>query len=393
MADTCTVMTLPMFFSEKEHVINFNIGEFEFGPGTEGSGSSNLKNLVDGSAVGSVRGINAAIEDENYTIGENAFAEGNGTKASGYFTHAEGRDTLASGHQAHAEGYRTVASGYYTHAEGSNTKASGQAAHAEGYGGTYTINGVTYESGAKGETDHTEGYQTLTASGGTAGNHAEGYQTQATGGAAHAEGSNTTASGIQSHAEGQSTTASGGQSHVEGYYTTASGSWSHAEGNSTKATGSSSHAEGQSTKANGTNSHAEGQNTIASGSQSHAEGSYTISNHASQHVFGEYNVVDSSTAAAIKRGTYVEIVGNGISSSRSNARTLDWDGNEWLAGTLTVGIAPTNDMDVATKKYVDENAGGGTGNYTQLTNKPTINGVELNGALTSASLNIVATLG
>jgi hypothetical protein len=50
----------------------------------------------------------------------------------------------------------------------------------------------------------------------------------------------------------------------------------------------------------------------------------------------------------------VEIVGKGTSSSaRSNARTLDWNGNEVLAGKLTVGTAPTANMDVATKKYVD----------------------------------------
>ena len=52
--------------------------------------------------------------------------------------------------------------------------------------------------------------------------------------------------------------------------------------------------------------------------------------------------------------TYVEIVGNGNASTRSNARTLDWSGNETLAGKLTVGAGPTNNMDVATKQYVDD---------------------------------------
>jgi hypothetical protein len=43
-------------------------------------------------------------------------------------------------------------------------------------------------------------------------------------------------------------------------------------------------------------------------------------------------------------------VGNGTASDeRSNARTLDWNGNEVLAGKLTVGVNPTNAMDVATK--------------------------------------------
>lgn len=53
----------------------------------------------------------------------------------------------------------------------------------------------------------------------------------------------------------------------------------------------------------------------------------------SQVVSGQYNVADSSRIG--QRGSYIEIVGNGVSSSqRSNARTLDWGGNEWLAGQL-----------------------------------------------------------
>lgn len=100
-------------------------------------------------------------------------------------------------------------------------------------------------------------------------------------------------------------------------------------------------AEGRSTRASGTNSHAEGGSTTASGYNSHAEGSYTTANHKSQHVFGEYNIADPSTAAATARGNYVEIVGNGTSSADSNARTLDWSGNEWLAGSLTIGNPDT----------------------------------------------------
>lgn len=64
----------------------------------------------------------------------------------------------------------------------------------------------------------------------------------------------------------------------------------------------------------------------------------TIANHESQHVFGEYNEADPSQAEAYERGTYVEIVGKGTAyNARSNARTLDWNGNEWLAGNLTLG--------------------------------------------------------
>lgn len=82
---------------------------------------------------------------------------------------------------------------------------------------------------------------------------------------------------------------------------------------------------------------AEGYNCEASGSGSHAEGDNTIANHNSQHVFGTYNLADTSSELPTAKGNYAEIVGNGTSTnSRSNARTLDWAGNEVLAGGLKV---------------------------------------------------------
>lgn len=152
--------------------------------------------------------------------------------------------------------------------------------------------------------------------------------------------------------------ASGEYSHAEGVSTTASGTYSHAEGYMVTVSGSNSHAEGMHTTASGYISHAEGGGTTASGMDSHAEGNGTIANHKSQHVFGEFNIADPSNAESYNRGSYIEIVGKGTAdNARSNARTLDWNGNEVLAGKLTVGTAPTNNMDVATKQYVDQHAG------------------------------------
>ena len=105
--------------------------------------------------------------------------------------------------------------------------------------------------------------------------------------------------------------------------------------------------EGKDTTASGLAAHAEGRNTVASGYYSHAEGFNTIAAGQNQHVFGQYNIADN-------QNTYVEIVGKGDGNARSNARTLDWQGNEVLAGKLTVGAPPTGNMDVATKKYVDD---------------------------------------
>ena len=125
--------------------------------------------------------------------------------------------------------------------------------------------------------------------------------------------------GRYSHAEGFNATASGYCSHAEGSSTTASGYCSHAEGNSTTASGYYAHSEGEFTKAIGDDSHSEGKGTIAKGKY--------------QHVQGRYNVEDRTTV-----GTYAHIVGNGTDDGkRSNAHTLDWNGNAWFAGEVKVG--------------------------------------------------------
>lgn len=143
-----------------------------------------------------------------------------------------------------------------------------------------------------------------------------------------AVGTETTASGNYSHAEGAGTTASGAQSHSEGATTTASGNCAHAEGANATASGEVSHAEGFNTIASSNYSHAEGYGSHAEGSSSHAEGSYTIAKGGSQHAGGKYNIEDNNN-------TYAEIIGNGTANdARSNARTLDWSGNESLAGTI-----------------------------------------------------------
>ena len=140
--------------------------------------------------------------------------------------------------------------------------------------------------------------------------------------------------GTDSVAVGYNPTASGAYSFAQGYGTTASGFYSHSEGIMSTASENSSHSEGSSTTASGNSSHSEGNSTTASGSASHSEGTGTTAQRKSQHAFGEYNVLDT-TGTTTSRGDYVEIVGNGTSTSaRSNARTLDWSGNEYLAGKI-----------------------------------------------------------
>lgn len=92
---------------------------------------SNLKN---GIAEGSLRTVSSAEESDSYKLGKYAFAEGQGTKASGDGSHAEGYNTTAQVSDSHAEGYNTVARGTNSHAEGYFSETFGYASHAEGRG-------------------------------------------------------------------------------------------------------------------------------------------------------------------------------------------------------------------------------------------------------------------
>lgn len=158
-----------------------------------------------------------------------------------------------------------------------------------------------------------------------------------------------TASNDFTFAMGIQTTASAPGAHAEGGLTIAKASYSHAEGFKSGSTGEYSHVEGIVCESSGQGSHAEGYYTVSSGQRSHSEGCFTEAASQYQHVQGKYNVVDS-------KGVYAHIVGNGAGDAkRSNAYTLDWQGNAWYSGKVTTGAAPVEDMDLTTKKYVDDN--------------------------------------
>ena len=258
--------------------------------------------------------------DPNSKIGEYSTAMGYFTEASGDCSHAEGSETKALGDCSHAEGTNTTASGMFSHAEGESTKALGNYSHTEGADTTAS----NYQS------------------------HAEGYNTTASGMNSHAEGESTKALGENSHAEGGNTTSSGNSSHAEGNSTKAIGMFSHSEGSKTTASGTSSHAECSNTTASGMFSHAEGSGTIASSYASHSEGNSTLASSQYQHVQGKFNIEDTENK-------YAHIVGNGKNNNtRTNAHTLDWEGNGWYAGKLSQEGTPTENKDLTTKKYVDD---------------------------------------
>lgn len=128
---------------------------------------------------------------------------------------------------------------------------------------------------------------------------------------------------------------------------TINGDYSSTEGYCTEANGYGSHAEGVNTLSGSEASHAEGHSTVAIGKASHAEGYRTRASVAYQHVQGKYNMIDLFL--------YAHIVGNGKDdNNRSNAHTLDWDGNAWFAGDVYTGSTSGKNKDAGSKKLATE---------------------------------------
>lgn len=321
-------------------------------------------------------GIASSAEGrETLAFGDYSHAEGRSTEA-GYCSHSEGMNTRAIGQYSHTEGYNTETKGKYSHSEGIGSKANGSQSHAEGE--TTVADGIaTHSEGknskAKGDYSHAEGYASVSDG---AGSHSEGYATNAKASYSHSEGYKANAFGEYSHAEGRETTSNLKASHAEGYKTTAGADYSHAEGRETTASGSqshseglgstasnnASHAEGYRTESNGIGSHSEGWSSIANGKSSHAEGLYTQANGEGQHVQGKYNIEDTE-------GKYAHIVGNGTGDSaakRKNAHTLDWNGNAWFAGNVTVGESNDKLVTQSELQAAVNNSGGGSGSGTYI---------------------------
>ena len=246
----------------------------------------------------------------NTTVGTGSFAFGNNVTASGYYSHAEGNGTLASGINAHAEGYDTTASVDHSHAEGLRTTASGLVSHAEGM-----------DTIASGDASHAEG-DSGTASG--VASHVEGTTSYATGSYAHAEGRQTTSSGVGAHSEGKGTNAAGNYSHAEGEQTTAYAQSSHVVG-----------------RYNSTDTYVNWDNWVSGTSYSVGDKVQRMENNKRVgYVCKTANSdvdFDSSNWDKDVLMNYVEIVGNGQNTNnKSNARAVDWDGNEYLYGDLYI---------------------------------------------------------
>ena len=266
----------------------------------------------------------------NYTTSNRVYHYDLGNRVSGY---AIGAWSLALGNNAVAEGDYSAVLG------GSNNNTTRTCSTVCGGGRNSALADYATVGGGKGNTASAEsssiggGYSNSTSSGygttisGGGYNSAVGQYSAICGGYRNAAdgryatvvgGSNNTASGSRAFVGcGDDNVASGdGSAIINGVSNTASGTGAAVLG------GARHTASGiYSTVVGGDGNTASGiYSSALNGQGCKATGGYQV-------VFGRYNTTDATKA---------EIVGNGtLDSARSNARTLDWNGNEVLAGTLT----------------------------------------------------------
>lgn len=138
-------------------------------------------------------------------------------------------------------------------------------------------------------------------------------------------------------ASGSNSIAMGGK--LSGFsQTTANGTASVAIGQSTQSLGQYSISIGSANTASGSMAVAIGNLNEVSGDYAVSMGYRTKASSANQYVFGKDNIEDTNR-------TYLFILGNGTSASaKSNAMTVDWNGNITLTGGITLGKGTINEV-------------------------------------------------
>jgi len=278
--------------------------------------------------------------DKAYTTGTWAETHGYQTKASGSASEAHGSTTVASGNYAAAFGGGTTAYGANSFATGISTVARGDASFAIGDRTQATGNG-----------SFAQGNQSL----------ASGVCSFATGlsnatGAYAFSANYGNAGGERSAAFGLYTIASGIDSFVSGWNTQATNKCAAAFGRNSIASGQYSFAAGQA-RASGTASAAFG-NASAEAMGSFAAGSSTI------HATNNYSAIFGINGSTPEGALLTVANGSGTASTAFNV----YENGNIEAG---VGWTPTADNHLATKKYVDDNGGGGgTPDWDDIQNKP-----------------------
>lgn len=309
-------------------------------------------NLVNGTEIGSLRTVGSTKETNTYKLGQYAFAEGRHTTASGLNSHAEGESTKAVGDNSHAEGYSTIASGSRSHAEGNGTIASGGRSHAEGS-----------NTKATSQSSHAEGVSTLAGrnaftvvSGDSA---AKTYTLNSVRGLSIDMKYSIKSESSPYYINQGTITAIDTDTNTitVSYYRDIGGDDKYLYIYDRPDIGTILFSDAFSGY-----SHVEGQNTVATHYQSHAEGLGTIANGDNQHVQGKYNISDD---------TSLDIIGNGTGAdARSNAYTLDRNGNAWYSGEVYVGSNSGTNKDAGSVKLAKTTDI--VKSYNDLTDKPTI---------------------
>ncbi len=271
-----------------------------------------------------------AVARENFStaIGKNSVAAKMNSFAFGEDARAKKEESYAFGRGAFAGGYRSFAFGSAGVDEfGTVTDvamALGDYSFAVGQGSRATAKGafsIGIADTASGDFSTAIGFRS--ASGGDF-STAIGLYTSA-------KGQSSVALGQRSMASGSASTALGGYAYAIGDYTVAIGYETRAVGFNSTAIGCKAYAEGWistalgfETKAKGTISTATGYRTVASGDFSISMGYRTVAKSLSSLVIGQYN---DTTCSATGNENWEStdplfIIGNGTSSSRSNAITV-----------------------------------------------------------------------
>lgn len=163
------------------------------------------------------------------------------------------------------------------------------------------------------------------------------------------------ASGDNAVSIGYNNNASGTSSVAIGEDNTADAQYAVSIGRGANAYGFNSVALGNCTEASNESATALGYSTVSSGYASLAAGNETIATGGAQTVLGSLNIADDNEEGSTDPSQHLLILGNGNyneSTTRSNAMTIDWNGNGWFAGDIYVGSTSGRYKDTGSKKLI-----------------------------------------
>ena len=336
-------------------------------------------------------------ENSDLDTGLNAYGSrstiinGIDNKALGYQSLATGSYTIAAGSCSSSFGQKTTSYGDYSHSEGTGKKGVIKLSKTD-KDKTYTViennfgdilpgmvliksyyqygqiiaydfetNTIITDREISGFIDNELEISIFIGAVGES-SHSEGSETFAVGDVSHAEGSLTIAYGLNSHAEGLGSTATISNSHVQGKYNIIDKFSFVSNVNEQIYFSNSSYKAYDDITFNPYTG-----KYIGIGSYTYiyrSDGSkginkWIINDEMNQaikinEITNQYSyafLANCERRTLIPDNNFAHVVGNGTSSSaRSNAHTLDWDGNAWFAGDIYVGSTSGKNKDEGSKK-------------------------------------------